>query len=57
MTKFIEICKDQFVSVDACIQQLSSKDKRAVFQPEKTELLGHSVFKWIIKVSFFQNLI
>ena len=52
MSKFVVIVENQFIEVEATIQQLSSKDKQAEFNTGKIELLGQSVFDWIINVSF-----
>ena len=53
MSKFVVIVENQFIEVEATIQQLSSKDKQAEFNTGKIELLGQSVFDWIINVSLF----
>ena len=51
MTVYFDVFDEKMVEVDACIQQLSSKDKRAIFSNDKTEMLANLVLKWVLNVS------
>ena len=52
MVKYVDVIGNDAVEVETSIIQLAPSDQHVSFNDNKTELLSHSVFRWIIKVSY-----
>ena len=51
MVKFMDVVGNYIIAIDACVRQLSDKNEQVDFNDNSLELLGSSVFKWILNVT------
>ena len=47
----MDVVGNYIIAIDACVRQLSDKNEQVDFNDNSLELLGSSVFKWILNVT------